>query len=140
MDQPLVTPEDHDAGFKDMPLEYHRGAAPEGFPEMIRLTAPSRREAKKLLVQLQSRIAAGEEDPFWPVLVACLPSPVPVSEKFIEALTLDCSALLAATASVLAFGAPWQKKMVTMAEAAQNAILAGSFAQNSPSSAPASAR
>ncbi len=133
----LVTPEDHDAGFKDVELQYQRGPAPEGFPDIIRLVAPPRRMASLLAAEVQSRLAS-DNDPFWPVLKACLPAEF-ANEAFLEKLTWECGGQLIATALVLTFGAGAQKKIEALADLAQSWINSPRSAPSLPLSEPASA-
>lgn len=127
----LLTPEDIDAGYKEVALEYQRGPAREGWPTTVRLNAPSRRQAKQLAARLQRDQS---DEPFWPILEACLPREL-ANEEFIGRLTFECEGLLSATAIGLTFGPADQKKILAAVEAA---IHSATSAPNSPSSDPGS--
>jgi hypothetical protein len=110
--EPLVTPEDHDCGYKDVPLEYRRGD-PGPNPLAVRLSAPSRRAAPAILAGIQKELDRPDGDFMLPATLACLP-PIYSNEAFLDSLTFECCGRLEAIAYVLTFGAPAQKKMAEL--------------------------
>jgi hypothetical protein len=134
--QPLVTPEEHRAGFKSLPLEYHAGEPRPGEPAEILLTAPPRWRAKELRLEVQALLNAGDREAFLPVLLACLPERY-ASAEFVQSLDMDCEAMLSATALCLAFGNATQKKILEAMDLAMTSLQ--NLGRKSPSSEPATA-
>jgi hypothetical protein len=117
----LVSAEDHDAGFKEVQLEYRRGDPRDGDPRSVKLIAPSRRAAPAILAGIQAEIARPDGDFMLPATLACLP-PELRSEHFLDSLTLECSGRLEAIAYMLTFGAPAQKKMADLLQSIERDV------------------
>lgn len=125
--KPLLTPEDHDAGFKEIPLQYRRGSTPKGLPENVKLSAPSRRMAMALSAEVAEsfrKLAENSElktqnselpDPFLAVTLACLPKDF--EPLWLERLTAECAGMIDSIAFELTFGFEAQKKMLAAAQA-----------------------
>ena len=93
----IVTVEDHDAGFKELSVEYRNGGV-----EKIKLIAPSHRRAQALNLQIiasQSLV---------PVVNACLEGGTGLN---LDKLTPDSANLVEFVALALTFGNNFQKKM-----------------------------
>lgn len=104
-----ITPEDHDAGFKDLPLEYRRSPTPAGSPDSIRIRALSYVEAAAIHSALhgEAKPEAKFNDHVWrlSVLLAALPDPHN-SVEFVNRLKPACADRLMIAALHLAYGAP----------------------------------
>lgn len=136
MQPPLVTPEEHRAGFKILPIEYHAGEPAPGDPTEIKLTAPPRWRAKQLRLEVLALLNANNPEAFHPVLLACLPQDH-ASTEFIQSLDIDCEPLLSATALCLAFGNATQKKILESMDLAATSLQ--SLGLRSTSSEPVTA-
>ncbi len=101
----LVTPEDHDAGFKDLAMEYRRKPAPPGLPETIRVRALTYIEADEVNRHYASDDKRNEN--FWrlSVLLNALPEPHN-SVEFLNRLKPSCVNQIMIAALHLACGAP----------------------------------
>jgi hypothetical protein len=104
-----VSPEDHDAGFKDLQVEDRAGRQLQ-----LRVHALSRRVAEQKLVEWFNARDS------WVVVQACLypvPEVNPVNPvTHPDKLTLDSATLLEATALALCYGSSFQKKMLALAK------------------------
>lgn len=103
---PLVTAEDHDAGFKDVPVKYRRGLAPEGLPETVRVRALSWVELAEIN---RSLLASTEEQRQrdWPLILLLQSLSEPFNNMdFLNRLRPASVNDLAAVANLLACGAP----------------------------------
>lgn len=98
----LVQPEDFDAGFKDVPVEYRRGAPLEGFPDKIRVRMLSYLEVREIARKTLSAGGGMDSDPCAPYLQPSL-SPFHASEDFLNQLTVQSLARLEFVAFVLAY-------------------------------------
>ena len=92
---PELTPDDHEAGFKEVDFEFRSGRKVRG-----RLTAPDHRTARSLAIRI------GEEKDTAPVIRACLPPEINP-----DRLTVLCMGLVEHLSMCLAFGMEYQKKM-----------------------------
>lgn len=106
----LVTPEDHDAGFKELACEYRRSPAPEDLPATIRIRALSFVEAGAIndaLHAAKPEPEAGFNENVWrlSVLLAALPEPHNKVE-FVNRLKPTCANRLTLVALQLAYGTP----------------------------------
>lgn len=124
----LVTPADHDAGFKEVEIVYRSGKR-----ETIKLTAPPYRRAQEIALQLQ------QTKDVTCVVVACLQSlatpSVGVSvPDFLNRLTLDSASRIEAIAFALTFGSDFQKKMEAMGELLQQSMASTASEPSLPSS------
>jgi len=119
----LVTPEDHDAGFKDVALEYRRGAPRDGDPRSIRIVKASRRAAPAILAGMRAEIGQRDRDFLLPATLACLPAGLN-SEHFLDTLTIECSTRIEAIAFILTFGEPGQKKLAALTQAIETNVRA----------------
>lgn len=102
-----VTPQDHDAGFKDVEVVLRNGTH-----KTIRLNAPSYRVAQRLAMELQQK-----HD------VLCITAACPGGEharqdpeKFLNTLTLESASVVETVAFALTFGSEFQKKMEALGE------------------------
>ena len=108
----LVTPEDHDAGFKEVPLKYRRSPASDAMPATIRIRALSYVEAAAINEKLRELPAQDEAAPrldesIWrlSVLLAALPEPHN-NVEFVNRIKPTCVERLVLVALHLAYGAP----------------------------------
>ena len=101
--KPFVTPEDHDAGYKELPLEYRRESVPDGWPDQIRVRALSYIEAAEVNEQQRPE----EPEIVWriSVLLTALPAPHNTME-FVNQLKVSCVNQLILAALYLAYGTP----------------------------------
>lgn len=108
----FVTVEDHCVGFKKLAIETRAGATEE-----IILHAPSRRAVRVGLPALGSVSA---EEFVWRVVALCLDKRLVElhGERWLDLLTPDSAALVEVTAHCLTFGSAWQKKMLSLLDAA----------------------
>jgi hypothetical protein len=102
---PIVTPEDHDAGFKEVPLDYRRSPAPEGSPDKVRVQALTYVQAFEVNKQFAQKEDSNEN--FWrlSVLLTALPEPHN-NVEFLNRLKPTCVNQLVLVALHLAYGAP----------------------------------
>ena len=94
---PEVTPDDHEAGFKEIDFEFRSGRMVRG-----RLTAPDHRTARALAIRMS------EEKDTAPVIRACLPAEINP-----DRLTVTCMGLVEHLSMCLAFGMEYQKKWIS---------------------------
>lgn len=110
----LVTPEDHDAGFKDLPLTYRRGPTSDELPATIRIRALSYVEAAAINLALARSGTGvppvnpeGFDENVWrlSVLLAALPEPHN-NVEFVNRLKPTCVDRLMVVALHMAYGTP----------------------------------
>ncbi len=98
-----VTTADFDKGYKDVRLEYRRGAAPAGCPTRLRLKVPGNLEIWKITGAKEVL-----EDPT-PLLFACLQDEYAKAD-FLDLLTPGCFRQLVQVAANLVFGLNWKSQ------------------------------
>jgi hypothetical protein len=127
MDKPIITLDDHDAGFKDLDLTLRSGRT-----ERVRIRALPWREACEVCTLMAA--GGGLE-----LLVRrSLPADKPAT--FMDRLTPQSAALVEFCALALAFGEDVQKKMLEMGNLFLGAMATTTpGAPNSPASAGVSA-
>lgn len=113
------TPEDHDAGHKDLPIEYRSGK-----PGTLRITAPPTRE-----VQAAVRVLNDGGDFYGAVLALALPKDLPPG--FMDRLTVQSATQIEAVALEMAVGKGTVEKM--------KAAMRAKLAEPGPSEPPAPA-
>jgi len=99
----LVTEADHDAGFKDLEVEYRSGRIVSA-----RIRALGRREVRELTEPGKDVLDPDR------VTAAALPPHLPAAD--LDKLTIESANRVELTALALCYGVGWQKKMAALAE------------------------
>ena len=118
-EQPEITPEDLDAGVKEVALDYRPGKRTEDMPAKIALRAITLRQKGRAAERIAAREKAGDEVTNWDynleTLIGCLPMPWN-KEEFLDRLTPECGVRLVNIALLLSYG-PAPKKNEPAGEA-----------------------
>lgn len=126
MNTELVTPADHDAGFKEIEIVYRNGRR-----ENLKLTAPNYRRAQQLAMKLSH-----SKDPLC-ITEGCLPKEHQKdTETFLSRLTPESGSVVEAISFALTFGSEFQKKMQAAGEKLLQAMASTDSAPSSPLSPP----
>jgi hypothetical protein len=102
---PKIPPQAFDAGYVEVALSYRRGSPPEGWPAVIRLTAPPVDRIRMCVAKIAENPIDGEC-----LLLACLPDSWS-NWRFLEALDVFCLNFLVDAAAVLCLGEKLCKEM-----------------------------
>ena len=130
----IVTVEDHEAGFKDLDIEFRTGATGQ-----VRLVAPCRDQVRGITLVMQEARSP------WPLVRRCLPPPPseaaidPYSKVgWMDKLTPDSGDRVEVVAFALTFGNSYQKKMMELGLQLAITMSSPKPEAKSPSEDPAS--
>jgi hypothetical protein len=119
----LVTPEDFDAGGKELPLEYRRGSVPPGLPDKLRVRMLTHLETIECARSGLKKPPDTDEElhSMAPYLVPSLPKEFP---DLLDKLMPRCVARLEFVAFVLAHGYDTQEQLREAVNKAMQTALA----------------